>query len=233
VTRLLALAEAVPWGSRVADIGTDHGALPLLLAQTGRAAFCVATEPSEARLARVARPAPGAPWAGRLAYRSGDGLDALRPEDRIDTVIIAGLGGRTIVRLLERPALRRLGPARLVLQPRTEEPRVRDWLSRSGWRLAGEIVAVERERMHVTLIAEPGDDADLYAHPGLDRDDLLAAGPHLVRSRLPAVAAWWRGEKLRLDRILSRAEPGASRDRAREAHGRAARVLAVISRRGG
>jgi len=233
VTRLLALAEAVPWGSRVADIGTDHGALPLLLAQTGRAAFCLATEPSEKRLARVSRPAPGAPWAGRIAYRSGDGLDALRPEDRIDTVVIAGLGGRTIVRLLARPALDRLGPARLVLQPRTEEPLVRDWLSRSGWRLAGESVAVERGRMHVTLIAEPGDDADLYVHPGLERDDLLAAGPHLVRSRFPAVEAWWRAERSRLERILAGAAPGASRDRAREGHARAVRLIAVISRRGG
>ena len=233
MTRLLALADAVPWGSRVADIGTDHGALPLLLAQTGRAAYCVATEPTAKRLKLVSRPPPGAPWAGRIVYRAGDGLDALRPDDRIDTIVVAGLGGRTIVGLLGRPALGRLAPARLVLQPRTEEPLVREWLSRSGWRLAAETVAAARGRLHATLVAEPGDDAGLYDHPALERADLLAAGPHLVRSGHPAVEAWWRGERSRLERILADAAPGASRDRAQAGHARAARVLSVISRRGG
>lgn len=217
----------------MADIGTDHGALPLRLAESGRASFCVATELSAERLRRAARPPAGAPWAERIAYRFGDGLAAVRPEDRIDTVVVAGLGGRTIVRVLTAPDLALLAPARLVLQPRTEEAAVRAWLSRAGWRLAAERVSVERGRAHVTLVAALGDDGDLYRHDALGRDDLLAAGPHLVRSGEGAVEAWWRRERARLEAILARAAEGPSRARAVERHARALRVLATISRRAG
>ena len=42
--RLAAIADAIEPGSRVADVGTDHGKLPLWLAASGRAAYCLATE---------------------------------------------------------------------------------------------------------------------------------------------------------------------------------------------
>ncbi|HEX4825178.1 MAG TPA: SAM-dependent methyltransferase, partial [Candidatus Polarisedimenticolaceae bacterium] len=59
--RLAALAAAIAPGSRVADVGSDHGLLPLWLARTGRAAFCLVTEKTEALLERVERPPAQAP----------------------------------------------------------------------------------------------------------------------------------------------------------------------------
>ena len=111
--RLAAIAEAIAPGSRVADVGSDHGKLALWLAAGGRAAYCLATEETETLLARVARPPAGAPWAGRVAYRAGDGLAAIRPGDRIDTIVLAGLGGRTVVRLLDGSGALRLLPLRM------------------------------------------------------------------------------------------------------------------------
>jgi tRNA (adenine22-N1)-methyltransferase len=229
--RLAALAEAIAPGSRVADVGSDHGLLPLWLAASGRATYCLATEETEALLMRVARPPADAPWALRIAFRSGDGLAAVRPEDRIDTIVLAGLGGRTIVRLLGGVGALRLLALRLVLQPRSEVASTRGWLSKNGWRPISECLTLERGRFHLTLAAERGPDSDLYRDPTLSREDLLAAGPLLVRRPTPDVAAYWRLECLRFASILARAEARPTLARARAGLARAERLVAAISRR--
>lgn len=215
--RLAALAEAIAPGSRVADIGSDHGLLPLWLAASGTAAFCLATEKSEALLHRVARPPETAAWASRVAYRSGDGLAAILPSDGIDTVVLAGIGASTIVRLLS--GAEAFGPlaSRLVLQPRSEAARLRRWLSGRGWRLSSERLTLDRGRFHVTFAAERGDDGELYRHRSLSRDDLYEAGPLLMRSGAAEVVQYWRMQR---DRLASISAEGLAR---------AERILAAIS----
>jgi tRNA (adenine22-N1)-methyltransferase len=232
--RLAAVANAIAPGSRVADVGTDHGRLPLWLAASGRAAYCLATERNEALLARVSRPPADAAWADRLAYRAGDGLHAIRPEDRIDTIVLAGLGGRTIVRLLGAAAAETdPPPGRLVLQPRSEAALARGWLSEHGWRPVSEQLAFDRGRFHATIAAERGDDADLYRDPDLTREDLLVAGPLLARSTALEVTEFWRLERARLASILARPGSEPSWARLRAGIGRASRILAAISTRAG
>jgi tRNA (adenine22-N1)-methyltransferase len=231
--RLAAVAAEIVPGSRVADIGTDHGRLPLWLAASGLAAYCLATEKSVALLARVARAGAGAPWSRRLAYRAGDGLEAIRPGDRIDTIVIAGLGGRTIVRILDTAAGRSPMLTRLALQPRSETALARRWLSEHGWRPVSERLTEDCRRTHVTIAAERGRDSDLYRDDALSREDLLAAGPLLARSGAPEVALVWRVERDRLASILARPGSGPSIARARAGYDRAVRILAAISTRGG
>ena len=231
--RLAALAVGVAPGSRVADIGTDHGLLPLWLARRGRASLCVATEATERLLARVRRPPEGAAWGKRLVYRSGDGLEALRPGDGVDTVVVAGMGGRAIVRLLSAPAGKRLGVGRLVLQPRTSAPLVRRWLSAAGWRLISERLTEERGRLHLTVVAQRGDDTALYRHSALSRGDLLESGPLLARGRSALWVAAWRRERDRLAAIVASGSDGPAIDRATARLARARRILAATSRRAG
>ena len=231
--RLAAIAEAIVPGSRVADVGSDHGKLGLWLAATGRAAYCLATEETEALLLRVTRAPAHAPWARRLGFRAGDGLAAVRPGDRIDTIVLAGLGGRTVVRLLDAPALLSPVVTRLVLQPRSDVALTRLWLSEHGWRPVGERLAVERGRFHPTITAERGEDADLYRHEALSRDDLLDAGPLLVRSPTPEVADSWRSERDRFASIVASLGSGPGFSRARVGLARAERLLAAISKRAG
>jgi tRNA (adenine22-N1)-methyltransferase len=231
--RLAAVASEIPAGSRVADIGTDHGRLPLWLGATGRAAYCLATEKTPALLARVVRAEAGTPWAARIAYRAGDGLAAILPGDRIDTVVLAGLGGRTIVRLLDEGHAARPKLRRLVLQPRSEAASVRRWLSEHGWRPVSERLVGSRERFHLTIAAEPGDDADVYRNPALDRDDLFAAGPLLVRTAAPELSRLLLLERERFGSILARAGSGAGKARARSELARTLRLLAAISPRAG
>ncbi len=229
--RLAAVAGAVGTGRRVADIGTDHGKLPLWLAATGRAELCLATETTVARLAAAIRPGPGASWRNRLIHRVGDGLSAIRPGDRIDTVVLAGLGGRTMVRILDPRALRSLGPIRLVLQPRSEVPLVRRSLADDGWGLDSETLTEEGGRAYVTIAARRPADDGLYRHTTLSRDDLLAAGPLLIRAGGAEVLRYWRSQRDRLAAIASRRGRGLAPPRLRRELERAERIVEAISGR--
>jgi tRNA (adenine22-N1)-methyltransferase len=217
--RLLAVAEMIPHGSRVADVGSGHGLLPRHLLESGRAALCVATERDERRLASVLRH-PG------VVLRHGDGLAPLLPSDRLDVVVVAGLGGPTIARILGSPRREALRPRRLVLQPQTGAADLRRWLAGNGLGLVDERLALADGRYYPVLAAEPG--ARSQDPAGLDPEDLLEAGPCLVLRRDPLLRPLWEREEARLASILGRARPGRGRTAAEARLALARRVLAAL-----
>jgi tRNA (adenine22-N1)-methyltransferase len=225
--RLDAVARMVPPGSVVADIGTDHGLLPRRLLASGRAVRCIASEPEADRLAKVRDFPPGHSCHGALSLRIGDGLTVLQPADGVDVVVIAGLGGQAIARILDHPVRRTLALKRLVLQPQTDPVAVRSWLVGNGFRHVEERLVLDRRRFYVLIAAEPG--RERLSHPRLSRPDLLEAGPLLVRSGDPLVVVFWERWLARHERILARARPGAARDEAVRQRELARRVLAALS----
>lgn len=152
--RLRALAALVPPGSRVADVGTGHALLPLFLRRSGRAAHCVATERSPTTLAVLRRRAAAGRTPEGIELRAGDGLQALSAEDRIDVLVLAGLGARKMIRILEDRRLDSLRPRRLVLQPQSETARLETWLARRGYRVVASTETWDRGRAYRVLAVE-------------------------------------------------------------------------------
>src|SRR5262245_3202668 len=225
--RLLAVAGMIPEGSRVADVASGHGLLARHLVETGRAAYCVATERDERRLRRVFRFGPDDPRAPRLSLRHGEGLSPLLPSDRLDVLVLAVLGGASIARILAAPRRGELGVLRLVLAPRTDAARHGRWLARNGMALVDERLALSAGRYYAILAAEPGEPA-APAHPVLVPADLLEAGPCLVRRGDPLLRPLWEKEEARLASIVARAREGRGRDAALRRLALARRVLAAL-----
>ena len=154
-----AVAELVPAGAAVAEVGTDAAALAVALLDAGRASRCVATDRSPAGLARARRRGTRHLASGALELRLGEGLAPLAAADRLDVLVLAGMGARSMVRILEDPRLAGLALRRLVLQPQTEPARLRRWLGEHGFAIVGESRASERGRDYLVIAAErlPGD----------------------------------------------------------------------------
>ncbi len=128
--RLRSIAEFVPRGSRVADIGTDHAQLAIELIKSGRASKVIAADKNEGPLDAARKNISDAGLDDRIETRLGDGLKILRA-DEVDVICIAGMGGALIAEILSAGVP--LSVERLILQPMNVGDRLRQWLELNGW----------------------------------------------------------------------------------------------------
>lgn len=144
--RLQAIADQIPQGSRVADVGTDHGYLPVWLLLNGRINHAIAADLREGPLNRAKETAQRFGTAERMSFRLCDGLSAISPEEA-DTVVIAGMGGETIASILRAAPWTKEG-VYLLLQPMTGFAELRQWLQNNGYAIIHEHITREGRRLY-------------------------------------------------------------------------------------
>lgn len=146
--RLRTVAELVPAGARLADVGTDHAYLPAYLLTQDRVPSAIATDIRSGPLARARETSERFGLAERLSLRLCDGLAGVRP-DEVDAVAIAGMGGETILGILEA------APWSLdktcILQPMSAAEVLRAGLDRLGRPIVREVLAQEGDILYVTF----------------------------------------------------------------------------------
>lgn len=122
--RLQAAADLVPCGRCVADVGTDHGYLPIYLVQSGRCLGAIAMDIREGPLERAREHIAAEHLEQSVQVRLSDGLAALEPGEA-DCVTITGMGGITMTKILEAGAGLLPGMKELILAPQSDIARVR------------------------------------------------------------------------------------------------------------
>lgn len=179
--RLRTVAEWVIEGQPLADIGTDHALLPAYLRQTQRIPWAVAADvrpgPLEAAAQTIAR------WkVDGIDLRLGHGLSVLAPEE-VATIVIAGMGGTLIQRLLADGLAVAQQAERLVLQPNTEWGQVRSMIARHRWSLIDEVMLIDRDMAYPMMVVAPKHRSE-RVWSSAD----LAWGPLLRRRHCPVLA---------------------------------------------
>lgn len=185
--RLTAIAQRVPEGALPLEVGCDHGRLACALAASGRYPRVIASDVSAPSLEKCRRLAGQMGLGDRLALRLGDGLGVVRPGE-VDTVILAGMGGRLMIRLLREGAPVAAGLDRLLLAPNRDQQALRLAMHDQGWRLEDETLIQEEGRFYPILVYVPGEDP-LGLGPAPEVGPLMAARPTLaleafLRSRM-------------------------------------------------
>ena len=122
--RLQAIADLVPTGAKVADIGTDHGFLPCYLAQSGKAELVIACDVNAQPLALAQKNITDYNVGDKVSTRLGNGLAVLKPGE-VDTVTIAGMGGALMIDILDASPMVVDRLKRIVLQPNVGAEAVR------------------------------------------------------------------------------------------------------------
>ncbi len=145
--RLAAIADlAAPCGV-VADIGTDHAHLPVYMIEAGLCRRAYACDVNRGPLARASSAVEKSGFSDRISLVLSDGLHAV-PED-YDTVVIAGMGGDLIARILyEHPPV---CAEKILLQPMTKPEVLRRYLFRHGYSILREIAVTEGEKRYIIL----------------------------------------------------------------------------------
>lgn len=153
--RIYAIAEQVNIGETAADIGTDHGYVPMLLMKNGISPAVIMSDISSGSLAKAVQTFD---MCGinvpETAFRVGDGLDTIEPGE-VDDVIIGGLGGFTITEILQSNIDKSRSFRKLILQPRKHSGNLRFFLYTHGWDIVSEKLAPEGKFVCEVITAVP------------------------------------------------------------------------------
>ena len=152
--RLQLLADLVPQNARLADIGTDHGYLPVWLLQRGRIDSAIAADIGEEPLQHARRTAEEYGVEG-IDFRLCDGLRDLMPGEA-DTVIIAGMGGETIIHIISAAPWTKKNVT-LLLQPMTKAGELRRWLADNGYCFVDERLVWDKDFLYPVMVLTGGE----------------------------------------------------------------------------
>lgn len=157
--RLQLLADMVPVGCRLADVGTDHGYLPVWLLQRGRIRGAIAADIGAEPLAHARRTAEEY-GVDDIDLRLCDGLSGIAAEE-VDTVVIAGMGGETIMAILSGAPWTKDGAHTLLLQPMTKAAELRYWLTVNGYCFTEEQLVWDKNYLYPVLKVTGGESQKL------------------------------------------------------------------------
>lgn len=142
--RLHMIAERIKPAKTMADIGTDHGFLPIYLRETGQCNKVIMTDISFPSLDKARENAARCSdeISSGFEFRAGDGLDVLSYGE-VEAVVIAGMGGKLIRDILASDMEMTRSVERFVLQPRIGQGYLRKWLCSNGFIITSEDLVVE------------------------------------------------------------------------------------------
>lgn len=145
--RLQHAAAMVTPGNRLADVGTDHGYVPIYLIQKGIIPNAIAMDINAGPLERAKEHIEQYGLGGYIQTRQSDGVAALQPQEA-DSILIAGMGGGLVMHILTDGKNVCTQAKELILQPQSELERVRRFLDESGYVVDEEDMVLEEGKFY-------------------------------------------------------------------------------------
>jgi len=154
--RLQAIANLVPKGSMVGDVGSDHAYIPVYLVEKDICHNVIASDINRGPVENAKKSVAEYGYEAEIDTRLGGGLLPYEAGE-INSVIIAGMGGLLIRDiLLERQELWSTIKT-FIFQPMVAQMELRDWLGRNGFKIVNEVLAQEGEKFYEIIVAEQGE----------------------------------------------------------------------------
>jgi tRNA (adenine22-N1)-methyltransferase len=187
--RIVSLASLCPTDGPLVDIGSDHGQLLKILYLQGFTFPLYGSELSPSSFQSLKKSVEDYPFH---LYQA-DGLSHL--PDKVDTIVIAGMGGLLIIDILAKGVVTLSKVQTLVLGPQRDVHKLRYWLADHGWTITEEKFVFESEKGYPLLVAKTG------------KMTLTAIeatyGPILISKGDPFFLQWLKLEKLALSKALA------------------------------
>ena len=201
--RLRMNVSLVPYGARVADIGCDHGYASIWLVQHGIARPVIAMDVNEGPIRRAREHVRQAGLESRIDCRKSDGLEKLRPGE-VDTLLITGMGGPLMIRILWEGAAVMQAVQTLILQPQSEPDEVRKFLIGQGFVPVEEKACMDDGKYYFAICARRRENEE-----GERWDDewKYRYGTYLVQTRNPVLYDYLLKEKRKYEEILRNFAP--------------------------
>ena len=152
--RLIAIAEMLKGDYQVdtvADVGCDHGYVSIYMIQKGIAQKAIAMDVRKGPLSMAEDNIRQMGLGGRIEVRLSDGLAGLK-KGEADSLVIAGMGGRLVMSILEQSDPSLLGIKLAVLQPQSELEQFRQYLGDKGYRVIDERIILDDGKYYFPML---------------------------------------------------------------------------------
>ena len=151
--RLLKIASLVDEGKKIADIGTDHGYIPVYLLNNNKIDYAILADVNKGPLENAKKEVRHNKLDDKVDLRLGSGLEVLN-QNEVDEVIIAGMGGILISELLEAKKSVSQTVEKLILQPMQAQNELRKYLYNNGYEILNEVLVKEDFRIYEIIVAK-------------------------------------------------------------------------------
>ena len=218
--RLQAVANLVTDTECVADVGTDHGYIPIYLIEHGICRRAIAMDIKKGPLQRAQEHIREHQLGAYIQTRLSDGLSALQKEEAA-TIVIAGMGGATMCEILEAGNSIIVPTTMLVLQPQSELEDFRRYLKGHGFCFLAEDMVLEDGKYYPMMKVCKNGQKEMPAHPAIQKEGVsydskleMMYGPLLLQQRHPVLREYLLWQLAQKERIrLSLAKNAAPKNR--------------------
>lgn len=201
--RLRLAASMVRPGAKFADIGTDHGYLPIALLQQGQVSSAIGADLREGPLAHARKNAAQHGVTDRISLRCCNGLTDIAPEEA-DDIVIAGMGGELIASILTAAPWVKNPAKRLILQAMSSAEELRRYLRREGFFVEREEAVADANRVYTVMLASYAPERSNERFPGYDYIGALdltasASAQSFARQQLRHLTKKLMGQQMQCD----------------------------------
>lgn len=224
--RLQAVADMVTPGLRLADVGTDHGYIPLYLVSQGIIPSAIAMDINKGPLSKAKEHIEEMGLSDKIETRLSDGLAAVSSEE-VDVMITAGMGGGLVIHILSAEKETADGLKELVLQPQSEIMKVRAYLCEQGYRIIQENMVYEDGKYYPMMKVVKGE-------PEIYTPEELEFGKCLLQEKHPVLKQYLMWEVTHQEEILEalkKQDSQRARERCAEVEKRILEIKRILKER--
>lgn len=206
--RLQCVASFVTPSYRLADIGTDHGYVPIHLVSEGIIPSALAMDINVGPLERAKEHIIMEGLEDKIKVRLSNGLDKLK-DGETDSVLIAGMGGALIIDILERGREVLKSVKELILSPHSEIDEVRKYLVKNDYVITKEEMIYDASKYYVimkcisreVIIKDEGSVESAFLNDKYEEYEYLY-GKRLIESKSEVLTEYLKKEKLNFEKII-------------------------------
>lgn len=194
--RIKKIAYQIPKGSFFADIGSDHALLPCYVCNDDKFAKAIAGEVQKGPYERAIDNVNRYGLNNQIDVRLGDGLEVV--DDRVEVVVIAGMGGKLISRIIQQGSNKLVKVNKLILQPNNNAPVLRKTLLNLNFHLSSEMIIEDNDHIYEILVADK-----FHLNPyNSNIEKQMMFGPYLLENKNTTFMKYWNSEYKNLKNII-------------------------------
>lgn len=191
--RLKEVARFVSDNSVVVDVGCDHGLLDIFLHLNRTNIKIVAVDIKLKNVNKTIKNLEKYNLNKNIEVILSDGLKNVKGYS-IDTIIVAGIGGKNIIKILDYSNLKEI--KRIILQPTNNNFELRKFMMKNNFYVAGESLIMDRNKLYTTILFEQGDCEYSFEE--------LYFGPILIRKKSDVFVFQTKKELLKLNQEIKK-----------------------------